>query len=79
MDKQTHDALNHIASLRIASRDEIGGGQVDDLLHTGLIEQVWIGSYKLTEKGHEARKESPSAAKTRPRRPRKGSNPANAG
>lgn len=58
----THDLLEHIASLRIASREQLGGGKVEDLLHAGLIRQVWIGNYTLTEAGHEARKETPVAA-----------------
>lgn len=57
MDKRTHDLLEHIRSLRIASRDEIGGGQADDLLRAGLICMVWIGNYTLTEKGEKARRE----------------------
>lgn len=75
MDTRTHDLLEHIASLRIASREQIGGGVADDLLHAGLIEQVWIDNYKLTAKGHEARKQSPDAAQKRARRPRKPKQP----
>lgn len=71
MDKHTHDLLEHIDSLRIASREQIGGGETDDLLRAGLIHMVWIGSYALTEKGQEARKETPVAAETPKRRPRK--------
>lgn len=69
--KRTHDLLTHIASLRIASREQIGGGEADDLLRAGLIRQLWIGSFVLTEKGEKARKETPVAAEKRQRRPRK--------
>ena len=50
----TADVLAHIHSLGVAGRDEIGGGLVDRLAHQGLIEQVWTGSYALTEAGERA-------------------------
>ena len=48
-------AMNNIHSLGIASRDQVGGWQADTLLRQGLIHQVWIGNYALTEKGEQAR------------------------
>ena len=49
--------LQHIHSLGIVSRDQIGGGEADDLLRMGLIRKVWIGSYALTEAGRKRLRE----------------------
>ena len=47
--------LKHIHSLRgVATVDEIGGmSAVDKLLKQGLIRQVWISNYALTDKGKQ--------------------------
>lgn len=57
MDERTFNSLEHIHSLRIATREQIGGGRADDLLRAGLIRLVWINGYALTKKGETARRE----------------------
>lgn len=48
--------LNHIASLHVASRAQIGKANVKSLLAQGYIEQTWVGNYKLTEAGERRRR-----------------------
>ena len=56
--EKTADVLAHIHSLGVASHEEIGRGYILALWHKGLIEQVWVGSYALTEAGEQARRRS---------------------
>lgn len=50
------DVLAHIHSLGVASHKEIGSGYILALWNKGLIEQVWVGNYALTEAGEQARR-----------------------
>ena len=52
--QDTRVLLKHIQSLGgVASREEVGSGAADTLIHEGLLQQVWIGSYALTEAGEQ--------------------------
>ena len=49
--------LEHIHSLGgIADREQIGNSMTDMLIRQGLLRQIWIGAYALTEAGEEWRR-----------------------
>ena len=45
--------LQHIQSLGYATVEQIGQGRVLQLVKDGLIEQIWINTYALTETGEK--------------------------
>ena len=48
--------LNHIHSLGVVSANNMRPIAIKRLLELGLIRQVWIGNYTLTEEGQRIRK-----------------------
>jgi len=51
--------LNHIHSLGVIDDKGLRRGALKMLLKQGLVRQVWIGNYTLTEEGQRVRKLSP--------------------